>query len=121
VAGSYDNEAVAIFALVFAFYTFVKSLNSGSMLDALLASFGFFYMVLTWGGYVFVSGLMAIYIVILIFLKRFNIKAYITYSVIYIVGNMLSLITPFVGIWAVWESSEHLPSHIAFILMQVTF
>lgn len=27
VAGSYDNEAVAIFALVFAFYTFVRAVN----------------------------------------------------------------------------------------------
>lgn len=121
MAGSYDNEAVAIFALVFSFYTFVRSLNSGSMLDALLAAFGFFYMVLTWGGYVFVLGLMSLYIIALIFLNRFSIQAYITFSVIYIVGNILSLIIPFVGIWSVWQSSEHLPSHIAFILMQLYY
>lgn len=121
VAGSYDNEAVAIFALVFSFYTFVRSLNSGSMIDALLAAFGFYYMVLTWGGYVFVLGFMSIFIVILIFLNRFNIKAYITFSTVYIVGNLLSLTVPFVSIWAVWQSSEHLPSHIAFILMQLYY
>lgn len=28
VAGSYDNEGVAIFALVFSFYTFLKSVNT---------------------------------------------------------------------------------------------
>ena len=121
VAGSYDNEAVAIFALVFSFYTFVRSLNSGSMIDALLAAFGLYYMVLTWGGYVFVLGFMSIYVVILIFLNRFNIKAYITFSTVYIVGNLLSLTVPFVSIWAVWQSSEHLPSHIAFILMQLYY
>jgi len=121
VAGSYDNEAVAIFALVFSFYTFVKSLNSGSMIDALVASFAYYYMVLTWGGYVFVQGFMSIFIVILIFLGRFNAKAYITFSTIYIVGNLLSLNVPFVSIWAVWQSSEHLPSHIAFILCQFYF
>ena len=32
VAGSYDNEAVAIFALIATFYLFVKALNTGSIL-----------------------------------------------------------------------------------------
>lgn len=121
VAGSYDNEAVAIFALVFSFYTFVRSLNSGSMIHALLAAFSFYYMVLTWGGYVFVLGFMSIFIIALIILGRFNIKAYITFSTVYIVGTLLSLNIPFVGYWAIWQSSEHLPSHIAFILMQLYF
>ncbi len=121
VAGSYDNEAVAIFALVFAFYTFVKSLNTGSMIHALMAAFGLYYMVLTWGGYVFVLGFMSIFIVALIFLGRFNIKAYITYSVVYLIGNLLSLGVPFVGYWAIWQSSEHLPSHIAFIFCQLYY
>jgi dolichyl-diphosphooligosaccharide---protein glycosyltransferase len=121
VAGSYDNEAVAIFALVFSFYTFVRSLNTGSMIDALLAAFALYYMVLTWGGYVFVLGFMSVFIVALIFLNRLNIKAYITFSTVYIVGNMMSLTVPFVSIWAVWQSSEHLPSHIAFILMQLYY
>jgi dolichyl-diphosphooligosaccharide--protein glycosyltransferase len=45
VAGSYDNEAVAIFALTFSFYVFVKAINSGSMLWGLLAALAYFYMV----------------------------------------------------------------------------
>lgn len=32
VAGSYDNEGVSIFALVFTFYTFLKTVNTGSIL-----------------------------------------------------------------------------------------
>lgn len=119
MVGSYDNEAVAIFALVFSFYTFVRNLNTGSMSDALIASFAFYYMVLTWGGYVFVQGFMSVFVVALIFLGRFNAKAYITFSTIWIVGNLLALNIPFVSIWAVWQSSEHLPSHIAFILCQL--
>ena len=118
VAGSYDNEAVAIFALVFAFYTFVKAVNTGSLLHALGAAFGFYYMVLTWGGYIFVLGVLSIYVIGLIIVQRFNFKVYITFSIVYLIGNLLSLTMPFVSIWAVWESSEHLPSHIAFIIMQ---
>lgn len=121
VAGSYDNEAVAIFALVFSFYTFVRSLNTGSMLHAIYAGFALYYMVLGWGGYVFVLGFMSVYVIALIFLNRFDIKAYITFSIVYIICNMTSLTIRFVDIYAVWQSSEHLPSHIAFILIQLYY
>lgn len=32
VGGSYDNEGVAIFALIFVFYLWIKSVNTGSMM-----------------------------------------------------------------------------------------
>nr|TKS16402.1 hypothetical protein D5086_0000024500 [Populus alba] len=45
VAGSYDNEAVAIFALIFTFYLYIKTLNTGSLLYATLNTLACFYMV----------------------------------------------------------------------------
>jgi dolichyl-diphosphooligosaccharide--protein glycosyltransferase len=51
VAGSYDNEAVAIFAMVFSFYLFLKSVNTGSLFWSGMASLAYFYFVSTWGGY----------------------------------------------------------------------
>lgn len=119
VAGSYDNEAVAIFALVFSFYTFVRAVNNGGMFSGLLAALGFYYMILTWGGYVFVLGVISIYVVGLIIVEKFNSKVYIAFSIFYIIGNLLALTMPFVSVWAVWQSSEHLPSHIAFIVMNI--
>uniref|UniRef100_M4F048 dolichyl-diphosphooligosaccharide--protein glycotransferase n=1 Tax=Brassica campestris TaxID=3711 RepID=M4F048_BRACM len=58
VAGSYDNEAVAIFALLLTFYLFVKAVNTGSLSWALGSAFGYFYMVSSWGGYVFIINLV---------------------------------------------------------------
>nr|KYP71410.1 Dolichyl-diphosphooligosaccharide--protein glycosyltransferase subunit STT3 [Cajanus cajan] len=55
VAGSYDNEGVAIFALLLTFYLFVKAVNTGSLAWSLGSAFGYFYMVSAWGGYVFVG------------------------------------------------------------------
>ncbi len=52
VAGSYDNEAVAIFALLLTFYLWVKAVKTGSMLWSAGAAVGYFYMVAAWGGYI---------------------------------------------------------------------
>lgn len=122
VSGSYDNESVAIFALVFAFYSYARSLRIGSMASGLLATVAYFYMVITWGGYVFVLGFFSMYSVVLVLLNRLDIKAYLTFSMVYVIGNMFSLTLPLLQDHnVVWKSSEHLISHFAFIIVQLYF
>jgi len=49
VAGSYDNEAIAIFLLMFTFYCWIKALKDGSALFGTIAAVFYFYMVAAWG------------------------------------------------------------------------
>ena len=55
VAGSYDNEAIAIFLLVFTFWLWIKSVKNGSAMWAAATALSYGYMVSAWGGYVFIS------------------------------------------------------------------
>lgn len=79
VAGSYDNEAVAIFALVFMFYNFVRAVKYGSLLSGVGAAVSYLYMVSCWGGYVFLTNTIAIYGFALLCLDRLNGRAYVAY------------------------------------------
>lgn len=49
VAGSYDNEAIAIFILMFTFYLWIKALKEGSAMYGALTALFYFYMVAAWG------------------------------------------------------------------------
>lgn len=49
VAGSYDNEAIAIFLLMFTFYAWIKALKVGSAFYGTVAAVFYFYMVAAWG------------------------------------------------------------------------
>ncbi|KAF8819163.1 putative oligosaccharyl transferase stt3 protein [Cardiosporidium cionae] len=118
VAGSYDNEAVAIFAMVFAFYTWVRATNHGTLTSALVASLGTFYMVTTWGAYVFVINTIAVYMLVLVLLKKLTVKHHIIYSVYYSFVTIFCLNIPFVNFSAVL-SSEHMSSHGIFLLTHV--
>ena len=51
VAGSYDNEAIAIFLLMFTFYSWIKALKTGSAFFGTLTALFYFYMVAAWGQY----------------------------------------------------------------------
>jgi dolichyl-diphosphooligosaccharide--protein glycosyltransferase len=54
---------VAIFALVFTFYLFLKSVNTGSILWSVACSLSYFYMVASWGGYSFIINIIPVYVV----------------------------------------------------------
>lgn len=118
VGGSYDNEGVAIFALIIVFYTWVKAVHTGSMLWSALCSVLYFYMVAAWGGYVFIINMIPIYTLIMIIGGRYSSRLYIAYSVFYSLGSIMAMQVPFVG-FNVIKQAECAGSHGVFIGLQV--
>ncbi|KAL8246053.1 hypothetical protein R6Q59_007277 [Mikania micrantha] len=120
VAGSYDNEGVAIFALLLTFYLFVKAVNTGSLAWALGSAFGYFYMVSAWGGYVFIINLIPLYVLVLLITGRYSMRLYVAYNCMYIVGMLLAMQIRFVGFQHV-QSGEHMAAMGVFFLIQVFY
>jgi dolichyl-diphosphooligosaccharide---protein glycosyltransferase len=118
VAGSYDNEGVAIWALISTFYFWIKAVNTGSILWSVLCALQYFYMVAAWGGYSFIINIIPIFVLGVIFINKFNMKIYVAYSVFYVLGTVMAMLIPFVSFAAV-KSSEHLASHCVFWIMNV--
>lgn len=52
VAGSFDNEGIAIFALQCSFFLWIRAMKTGSVFWGILTAGCYFYMVSAWGGYV---------------------------------------------------------------------
>jgi dolichyl-diphosphooligosaccharide---protein glycosyltransferase len=118
VAGSYDNEGVAIFALITTFYLWIKAVNTGSILWSVACSLCYFYMVAAWGGYSFIINIIPIFVLGCMFINKFNLKIYVAYSIFYVLGTVMAMLIPFVAFNAV-KSSEHLASHLVFFIMQI--
>ncbi|CAN0267865.1 unnamed protein product, partial [Ectocarpus sp. 12 AP-2014] len=118
VGGSYDNEGVAIFALIFVFYLWIKSVNTGSMMWACLTALAYFYMVAAWGGYVFIINIIPIYVVVMVVAGRYSSRLYIAYSTFYALGSIMAMQVPFVG-FNVVKQAECMASHGVFIGIQV--
>ncbi|XP_022749846.1 dolichyl-diphosphooligosaccharide--protein glycosyltransferase subunit STT3A-like isoform X1 [Durio zibethinus] len=118
VAGSYDNEAVAIFALIFTFYLYIKTLNTGSLFYATLNSIAYFYMVCSWGGYTFIINLIPMHVLLCIVTGRYSSRLYIAYAPLVVLGTLLAALVPVVGFNAVM-TSEHFASFLVFIIIHV--
>ncbi|KRX24853.1 Protein argonaute-2 [Trichinella nelsoni] len=97
VAGSYDNEGIAIFCMLLTYYFWIKAVKTGSIFWSTLCALAYFYMVSSWGGYVFLINLIPLHVLTLLCCSRFSHRIYIAYSVVYTLGTILSMQIPFVG------------------------
>ncbi|KAH7728120.1 Oligosaccharyl transferase STT3 subunit family protein [Aphelenchoides avenae] len=118
VAGSYDNEAIAIFCMLFTYYLWIKAVKTGSVFWAAGSALAYFYMVSSWGGYVFLINLIPLHVIALIVTGRFSHRVYIAYSTVYTIGTILSMQIPFVGFQPVL-TSEHMGALGVFGLCQI--
>ncbi|EFJ42045.1 hypothetical protein VOLCADRAFT_83836 [Volvox carteri f. nagariensis] len=118
VAGSFDNEAVAIFALVTTFYLWVRAVNQGTIASAVLAAFAYLYMAASWGAYVFISNLIPLYVIIMFVSGRYSRRIYVAYTTFWAVGSLLAMQVRFIGFNHV-TSNELLSFNGVFVGLQV--
>uniref|UniRef100_A0A7S0S2X5 dolichyl-diphosphooligosaccharide--protein glycotransferase n=1 Tax=Chlamydomonas leiostraca TaxID=1034604 RepID=A0A7S0S2X5_9CHLO len=97
VAGSFDNEAVAIFALVTTFYLWVRAVHLGTISSAVLCAFGYLYMAASWGAYVFISNLIPLYVILMVAINRYSRRLYVAYTTLWAVGSILAMQVRFIG------------------------
>ncbi|KAL7024405.1 hypothetical protein ACKWTF_013022 [Chironomus riparius] len=116
VAGSYDNEGIAIFALQFTYYLWVKSVKTGSIFWAASAALSYFYMVSAWGGYVFIINLIPLHVFVLLIMNRYSHRLFTSYTTFYILGLIFSMQIPFVGFQPI-RTSEHMAASGVFVLL----
>jgi len=107
VAGSYDNEAIAIFLLVFTFFLWIKALKVGSVFWGAWCALFYGYMVSAWGGYVFITNLIPLHVFVLVLMGRFSPRVYVAYCTWFAIGTLASMQIPFVGFLPI-RSSEHM-------------
>ncbi|CAI8005578.1 Dolichyl-diphosphooligosaccharide--protein glycosyltransferase subunit STT3A [Geodia barretti] len=118
VAGSYDNEGIAIFCMLLTYALWIKSVKTGSVFWSTLCSIAYFYMVSSWGGYVFLINLIPMHILALMITGRFSHRIYVAYCSVYCLGTILSMQISFVGFQPV-QSSEHMAAFGVFGLCQI--
>ena len=129
VAGGYDNESVAMTAMMLTFYTWVRALRHkpsvkdgratvDSVLFGAACGFAYVYMVATWGGYVFVLNMIASHTAALVLVDRYTSKLHRAYSLFYVIGTLGAIRVPPVGMQPL-KSLEQLVPLAIFLGMQL--
>ncbi|PWU87333.1 putative oligosaccharyl transferase subunit [Trypanosoma cruzi] len=119
MAGEYDNECIAMAAMLLTFYLWVRSLrNAGSWPIGVLTGLAYGYMVSTWGGFIFVLNMVALHAAVCVFADwlrgRYDASLLWAYSLFFVVGTAVATRVPPVG-WTPFKSLEQLMALLVFI------
>lgn len=119
VAGGYDNESVAVSAMCMTFFFWVRSLRTEkSWPIGIVAGICYIYMVMVWGGYIFVINMVGIHAVFLALTGSYSTNLYRAYTLFYIIGTTGATHVPVVG-WAPLRSLEQLGPCAVFFFFQL--
>ncbi|KAG0667244.1 oligosaccharyl transferase stt3 subunit [Rhodotorula mucilaginosa] len=121
VAGSYDNEAIAIFILMITFYLWIKTVKTGSVAWSAVTALFYFYMVAAWGGYAFITNMLPLHVFVLLLMGRYTSRLYVAYSSFYAIGTLASMQVPFVGFLPLLTSEHMGPLGVFGLLQLVAF
>jgi len=119
VAGGFDNESVAVAAIVATFYFWMRSLrNEGSWPWGFATAVAYIYMVAAWGGYTFVLNMVGLSAAVMVVTGNFTPNLHKSYSIFYLIGTLGAIQFPVVGL-APLKSLEQLGPMGIFFWLQL--
>uniref|UniRef100_A0A6B2KYV0 dolichyl-diphosphooligosaccharide--protein glycotransferase n=1 Tax=Arcella intermedia TaxID=1963864 RepID=A0A6B2KYV0_9EUKA len=129
IAGGYDNEAVALTAIVSTFYLWIRSLRTNkSWVLAPLTALSYIYMVSAWGGYTFVINMVGLHAGVCLAMTFLSDEdtdtlashsnTYKSYTIFYIIGTLGAIQFPMVRLQPL-QSMEQIMPLLVFVGYQV--
>jgi len=94
IAGFFDNESIGIFLVLLTLWLFIVASKKGSVTIALIGGLSLGLLGWTWGVYRYLYGLLALYVVTLILIRKLDSNVAIAYSVMVGLGLGMTAILP---------------------------
>ena len=80
-AGFYDTESVGFFAYMLSLYFWIVAMKRNSKIAAILSGAALAYMLISWGGSIYLLNLYAIYAIIMVVVGKYSRKLLTTYAI----------------------------------------
>ncbi len=97
IAGFFDNEAIGIVAILLTLFFFVRALRKGSIASAILGGLSLGYLSASWSVYMYMFQIFAIFALIMVLLRRYSRRLFITYTGVIIPGMLIAVCIPRIG------------------------
>ena len=117
-AGFFDNEAIGILLIIVTLYFFIRSLKRESLLSGIMAGLTLGYLSASWGAYVYVYDLLALYALLLLISRRYSETLLLSYTATISIGLLITTRVPRLGP-GVLTKTDLLPALVALALLFV--
>jgi len=120
VVGFYDNECVGIFLMFLTFYFFIHGLTKDNMISNILAGVSLGVLSLTWGAYRYAYDFLALYALLMIFLKKYSRRLISSFSITIILGIFLATLIPRNGIGFALSTEQLIPVVLIVVMLLIS-
>lgn len=101
--GFFDTEIPGVLGLVLFIFFFLRSMDGGrslrgSLMYSLFAGLSLAYFIAGWGAAYYVIGLAALFVFVLVLLKRYTPRMLISYSITFGLALMIGTKVPYIGL-----------------------
>ncbi|MFX0197198.1 MAG: STT3 domain-containing protein [Candidatus Hodarchaeota archaeon] len=97
IAGFFDNESIGILLLIVTYVFFVRGLKTNSMVYGLLAGIALGFLGISWGAAKYAFDFLALYVIVLILVKKHSSRLLAAYGPCIVVGTTISAMVPRIG------------------------
>jgi dolichyl-diphosphooligosaccharide--protein glycosyltransferase len=94
VAGFFDNDPFGVFLMLTAFYFFLRSLKRSSVPSAIMAGLFLGYICISWGTYVYVIDIFALFTFLIVLARRYSSRLFTTYTITMLIGLFIATLAP---------------------------
>ena len=108
-AGRFGNDSMVALVIIILLTCWLKSVKNGSIFWSVASAFAYFYAAASWEDYVLFSNLIPVYVLVMILLGRYSSKLYVAYSSHYLIGTLLTMQLPAIGVDAIFTAKLVLP------------
>ncbi|MFX1535933.1 MAG: STT3 domain-containing protein [Promethearchaeota archaeon] len=121
MAGFYDNEALGIFLLILAFYFFMRSLRTSSMLSGIIAGVFLGLLSMSWGASEYPIQLLSLFALILGVIKLLTgadvKRLFMTFSTSIPIAYFITILEPRNGAGSVFSTTGLIPLGVMVMLV----
>ena len=118
-AGFFDNEALGDLLVVLVLYFYLRSLHTGSFLDATWGGLSLGLLNDTWGGSTYVIQLISLFTIVLILLKKYSKRLFMPLAVMTMVSTIITVIIPRSGANFILNSDFLIPAGVIGLMMVI--
>ncbi len=97
VAGFVDNESIGVLLLVMTIYYFTRAMKRESIPSAIAAGLSLGLLTGSWGAFRYPLDMLALYVVLMIFIRRNSSKLILNYSITVGLSFLIGMLVPRVG------------------------
>src|SRR5271157_1239573 len=116
-SGFFDNETIGTFAILMCVYFYIRCLKRDSLMDGVLGGFFLGYVMIGWGGFMYMTLFIPLFTIILVIAKKYHTGIMLGNTLVLGIGIIIHFVEPRDPVSGTFINTEVFPAFYCMLLL----